>query len=198
MDIKEKDVREVLVRSRFSPQFKIVPMAIAILIVTIFIMSTVYLADDAIPGDLLYPLDRLSESVRYTMAIGSKNEAVYRVAKLKERYTELEVIRWDRQLKRMYRGNEELSLRDLDISIIEAQVALDEYQKNYDSSNNEQARLLRDLDQDITTVKENIKKRIDNDGQGLDLDLLQELFEPREWFIEGIDDSGTIDNYLSQ
>ncbi len=117
----------------YLPGYRRMPLVFALSIVVVACMGALVAADDAVPGDVLFPLDRALER-GYAVVISTPQErGEFAVDQAHERALELSRIRSIAAEVGEQWGNEELSTTLLQESLVHAQETLHELRNEYNA-----------------------------------------------------------------
>lgn len=123
------ELREALVC--YVPGYRRAPLLFVVTIIVVFVMGAAVAADDAVPGDVLFPLDQGLEWVHHASARTPQERGEFAVDRAHERALELSRIRSMTAEAGESRGNEALATELVSSAMTDAQELVNELRNTF-------------------------------------------------------------------
>jgi hypothetical protein len=177
-----------------SPKYKLFLTLGIVFVLLVTSGGVAYASDDALPGDLLYPVDKAVESINRVIISDPIAKAEFEVQVLDERVSELENLSEDVESESVGDANEEVEAQKNRVR--ERLEVLAELSVQNKLNTQEQQQLMQEVQNKLQVHEESmnqIKTNLENKG---DVDNSQKLTEIKNQYSEEI--SGEINKYESE
>ncbi|MCA9380518.1 hypothetical protein KC675_05050 [Candidatus Dojkabacteria bacterium] len=177
-----------------SPKYKLFLTLGIVFVLLVTSGGVAYASDDALPGDLLYPVDKAVESINRVIISDPIAKAEFEVQVLDERVSELENLSEDVESESVGDANEEVEAQKNRVR--ERLEVLAELSVQNKLNTQEQQQLMQEVQNKLQVHEESmnqIKTNLENKG---DVDNSQKLTEIKNQYSEEI--GGEINKYESE
>lgn len=177
-----------------SPKYKLFLTLGIVFVLLVTSGGVAYASDDALPGDLLYPVDKAVESINRVIISDPIAKAEFEVQVLDERVSELENLSEDVESESVGDANEEVEAQKNRVR--ERLEVLAELSVQNKLNTQEQQQLMQEVQNKLQVHEESmnqIKTNLENKG---DIDNSQKLTEIKNQYSEEI--GGEINKYESE
>lgn len=177
-----------------SPKYKLFLTLGIVFVLLVTSGGVAYASDDAVPGDLLYPVDKAVESINRVIISDPIAKAEFEVQVLDERVSELENLSEDVESESVGDANEEVEAQKNRVR--ERLEVLAELSVQNKLNTQEQQQLMQEVQNKLQVHEESmnqIKTNLENKG---DVDNSQKLTEIKNQYSQEI--GGEINKYESE